>query len=371
MSVYLNRTKYWINFRFNRKRYRKPSPENTLKGARAYELLLRSKLARGEPLSEQEKNKAPLFKDFADKWQETYVLTNNKPSEQAQKKCMIEKHLNPYFGKTALDEISAQQIEEFKSKKQSEGLCNKSINNILGILGKCLRTAQDWEIIDKLPKMKPLRVDPTEIKYLNEEEYTRLLAAADDGGIMYEMLLFSFRTGVRIGELTALQWQDIDFNYGTVTIRRNIVNGIIGSPKNNKFRTIYLARDIFEKLSARKKTSGILFPNKDNDYFSRFTCRDYLDRMCRKAGVKRISYHSTRHSFSSQLATNGVALKTIQELLGHSDLKMVQRYAHLEAVTLIDAIKTLEPGRPINLNYGHHMAIVPELAPINTDKVEI
>lgn len=371
MCTYLKHSKYYVGFSFNKTRYRKPSPENTLKGARAYELLLRSKLARGEPLFEKEKNKAPLFNDFADKWQITYVLTNNKPSEQAQKKCMIEKHLNPYFGKTALDEISAQQIEEFKSKKQSEGLCNKSINNILGILGKCLRTAQDWEIIDKLPKMKPLRVDPTEIKYLNEEEYTRLLAAANDGGVMYEMLLFSLRTGVRIGELTALQWQDINFNDTTVTIRRNIVNGIIGSPKNNKFRTIYLAQDIFERLSARKKSSGIIFPNESNSHFSRFTCRDYLERMCLKAEVKKVSWHALRHSFASQLATNGVSLKTIQELLGHSDLKMVQRYAHLEPITLREAIKTLEPGRTINLNYCHHAVIVPELALIKTNKVEI
>ncbi len=371
MSVYQIGTKYWVNFRFNRLRHRKPSPDNTLKGARAYELHLRGKLARGEPLFEQEKNKAPLFKDFADKWQKTYVLTNNKPSEQAQKKCMLEKHLSPYFGKTALNEISALQIEEFKSKKQLEGLCNKSINNVLGILGKCLRTAQDWEVIDKLPKMKPLRVAPKNVKYLNEEEYTRLLAAADDGGVMYEMLLFAFRTGVRIGELTALEWQDIDLNHGNVTIQRNIVNGIIGSPKNNKFRTICLAQDIFEKLSSRKKTSGIVFPNKDNNHFSRFTCRDYLDRMCHKAGVKRISYHSTRHSFASQLATNGVSDKTIQELLGVSDFKMVQRYAHLQPVTLREAIKTLEPGRTINLNCGHYMVTVPELTPIKTDKVEI
>lgn len=363
MSVLKRGNKYWIGFRYNRIRYRKPSPDNSYAGAKAYEALIRQKLARGEPIFEEEekkKDKIPSFQEFSDRWQKTYVLTNNKPSEQLQKECMIRKHLKPYFGRIPLDKITALQIEEFKSQKQTYGLCNKSINNLLGILGKCLRTAQEWEIIDKVPKIKPLKVAPQEIKYLNEEEYNKLLTAAKDDGIFYEMILFSLRTGVRIGELTALQWSDINFNDGAVTIRQNIVNGIVGSPKNNKFRTIYLAQDVFEKLSLRRKNKGLIFPNSNRDYFSRFTCRDHLDRLCRKAEIKRISWHALRHSFASQLATNGVSLKTIQELLGHSDLKMVQRYAHLEPVTLREAIKTLEPSKSIDLDFGHNMATISE-----------
>lgn len=354
MSIYKRYNKYWINLGFGRLRYRKVSPDNSYAGAKAYEALLRQKLARGESIEDSKKAEdgTPLFLEFVDRWYKTYVMTNNKPSEQTQKECMIKKHLKPYFGKMALNKISALQIEEFKSKKQFSGLCNKSINNLLGILGKCLRTAQEWEIIDKVPKIKPLKVAPQEVKYLNEKEYSHLLAKANDGSILYEMLLFSLRTGVRIGELIALEWPDVNFNDGTITIRRNIVNGIIGSPKNNKFRSIYLARDILDRLLLRRENYGIIFPNSNGEHFSRFTCRDYLDRMCLKAGVKRISWHALRHSFASQLATNGVSLKTIQELLGHSDLKMVQRYAHLEPITLREAIKTLEPKQEINFRHN-------------------
>jgi len=364
MSVFKRGNKYWVGFRCNRIRYRKPCPDNSYAGAKAYEALIRQKLARGESIAAEEKpkDKVPSFQEFSDKWYRTYVLTNNKPSEQVQKKCMLNKHLAPYFGRMVLSQISALQIEEFKAKKQSSGLCNKSINNLLGILGKCLRTAQEWEIIDKVPRIKPLKVAPQEVKYLNEEEYTQLLVAANDGGIFYEMLLFSLRTGVRIGELAALEWADINFHDGTVTVRRNIVNGIVGSPKNNKFRTVYLACDIFEKLSARRKNNGLIFPDDIGNYFSRFICRNRLNNLCSKAGIKRISWHALRHSFASQLATNGVSLKTIQELMGHSDLKMVQRYAHLEPITLREAIKTLEPKKELDINFGHNMATIPEKA---------
>ncbi|HNW19702.1 MAG TPA: tyrosine-type recombinase/integrase [bacterium] len=360
MSVYKRNNKYWIAFRYNRQRYRKASPDNSYAGAKAFEALLRQRLAKGEPieLAQKKEIKIPNFQDFSDKWMKTYVATNNKPSEQGQKKCMINKHLIPFFGRAPLNKISAMQIEEFKSKKQSDGLSNKSINNILGILGKCLKTAQEWEIIDKIPKIKPLKVAPKDPVYLNENDYNRLLEQAKNKGLFYEMLLFTLRTGVRIGELLALEWPDIDFNERVVTIKRNIVNGYVGSPKNNKYRRVYLANDLFNILSARRKNKGLIFPDINGNYQSRSSCRHRLERLCSQANLKKLGWHGLRHSFASQLATNGVSLKTIQELLGHSDLKMVQRYAHLEPVTLKEAIRTLEPKAAINLNYGHNMATI-------------
>ena len=362
MSVFKRGNKYWIAFRYNRERYRKVSPDNTLAGAKAFEALLRQKLAKGEPIEliQNKTVKMLTLQEFSGKWMNTYVATNNKPSEQGQKKCMLNKHLIPFFGKIALDKISSLQIEEFKSRKQSIGLSNKSINNILGILGKCLKTAQEWEIVDKVPKIKPLKVAPKDPVYLNEEDYNKLLEVSKDKGMFYEMLLFTLRTGVRIGELLALEWPDIDFNEKLVTIKRNIVNGHVGSPKNNKYRRIYLAQDVFDALNIRRKSNGLIFPSVINTYQTRSSCRHKLERLCAKANVKKIGWHGLRHSFASQLATNGVSLKTIQELLGHSDLKMVQRYAHLEPVTLKEAIRTLEPRVKLNLNFGHNMATISE-----------
>jgi integrase len=362
MSVYKRNNKYWVAFRYNRQRYRKASPDNTYAGAKAFEALLRQRLSKGEFIDTKKEKKINIssFQDFADKWMKTYVITNNKPSEQNQKNCMINKHLKPYFGRFMLDKISSLQIEEFKAKKQAIGLSNKSINNLLGILGKCLRTAQEWEIIDKIPKMKPLKVAPKDPVYLNENDYNKLLEQAKNLGLFYEMLLFTLRTGVRIGELLALEWPDINFNDRIVTIKRNIVNGHLCSPENNKYRRIYLAQDIYDILVIKKKNQGVVFPDVNGSYQSRSSCRHRLERLCAKANVKKIGWHGLRHSFASQLATNGISLKTIQELLGHSDLKMVQRYAHLEPVTLKEAIRTLEPKVKLNLNFGHNMATISE-----------
>lgn len=366
MSIFKRGNKYWISIRYNKQRYRLASPDATLNGAKAYEALLRGKLAQGKPIMDKVEP-CTNFSIFADKWFNTYVMTNNKPSEQLNKKTAIKNHLKPFFGKMDIDKISALNIEEFKAKKQAEGKCNKSINNYLGMLSKCLHCAEEWGLIKNAPRTKHLKVPPQKFRFLTEEEYNKLLDEAQKiSRDFYEMVLFTLRTGVRVGELMALRWEDIDFDRQNVTIRRSIVNGIIGSPKSNKSRQIPLSDDIFSVIKNKRRNL------KDTNIWkmetSRFSLNRKLKRACRRFGFKVGGWHDLRHTFASKLANNGVALQVIQALLGHSDLKMTQRYAHLEPLTLSDAIKTLEPKEPLNFNFGHNMDTVTEIQTISEVK---
>ncbi len=366
MSIFKRGNKYWISIRHNKQRYRLSSPANTLAGAKAYEASLRGKLALGQPIEDTPKESIN-FSPFADKWFNTYVMTNNKPSEQLNKRMAIKNHLKPFFGKMDIDKISTLNIEEFKAKKQAEGKCNKSINNYLGMLGKCLNCAEEWGLIDKAPRIKPLKVPPQKFRFFTEEEYNQILEEAKKiSEEFYEMVLFTLRTGVRVGELKALRWEDIDFKNQKVTIRRSIVNGIVGSPKSNKIRIIPLAQDILEILKAKKQTptNSYLFDSQK----SRFSLNRALKRTCRKLDLGVGSWHDLRHTFASKLSNNGVPLQVIQALLGHSDLKMTQRYAHLEPLTLSDAIKTLEPKEPLNFNFGHNMDTVAKITTLSEVK---
>lgn len=363
MSTYRRGNKYWINIRHNKRRYRLPSPANTLAGAKAYEASLRGKLALGQPIMDTQPESIS-FAQFVDKWFNTYVMTNNKPSEQLNKKTAIKNHLKPFFGKIDVDKISSLNIEEFKAQKQAEGKCNKSINNYLGMLGKCLNCAEEWKLIDKAPRIRPLKVPPPKFRFFTEEEYNRVLEEAKKiNEEFYEMVLFTLRTGVRVGELKALKWEDIDFKNKKVTIQRSIVNGIVGSPKSNKIRVIPLAQDILEVLKAKKRTpsdSNLFNPQK-----SRFSLNRALKRTCKKLDLGVGGWHDLRHTFASKLSNNGVPLQVIQVLLGHSDLKMTQRYAHLEPLTLSDAIKTLEPK---NFDFGHNMGTVVKIPTLSEVK---
>ena len=152
MSVYKRNNKYWIAFRYNRQRYRRASPDNTYAGAKAFEALIRQKLAKGELIDTVKEKKVNIssFQDFSKQWFEVYVKTNNKYSETSNKESILRAHLVPFFGRKRLNEINGLDVENFKAKEVKAGLSNKSINNFLIVLSRCLKVAQDWGVIEKV-----------------------------------------------------------------------------------------------------------------------------------------------------------------------------------------------------------------------------
>ena len=338
MSIRKRGNKYWIDFMFNRQRHRMPSPENSFTGAKVYEGIIRSKLARGEEITEkiEKDTKAPIFSEFALKWHKTYVVNNNKESEQASKRYALNRHLIPFFGKLPLDKITVLQIEEFKAKKLSEKLNPKTINNLLTILSKCLKTAQEWECINKVPKMRLLKVPPQKFDFLSNEELSSLLFASN--GIIKEMILMDSMTGLRFGELAILDWDDIDLKNKKIIVRRSITRGLIGSTKSNKIRYVPLASQLFHLLNKRSIKIGLVFPNIGNIPYTPAVALKGLHDACKLAGLRRIGWHALRHTFASHLVQSGISILIVKELLGHSDVKTTMRYSHLGPLATTDAI---------------------------------
>ena len=342
MAARKRHNKWWVDFSFNRTRYRKVSPENSKRGAEAYEIVLKQRLARGLPVVE-EKRKMPLFKEFAEEWFERYVMVNNKVTEAKHKRSALNRHLVPFFGGYGLDKIGNYEIEKFKAEKQGLGLNHKTINNMLGVLSKCLRTAQEWEVSENVPRIKKLKVPPQKFDYLSVEESERLLAVAE--GQTKDMILLALYTGLRFGELIALTWNDINFRERILTVSRSVSCGYLGSTKSNKVRYIPLGNEVLQLLLSRKPEAAgdrFVFPNPSGKFLLQDTCLDRLHKLCTKAGLRWIGWHTLRHTFASRLAERGASMRMIQELLGHSDTKTTMRYAHLNPAVLRDTINLLE-----------------------------
>jgi len=332
---------------FNRTRYRLPSPDNSRAGAKVYELLVRQKLARGEPLREIPKPKdvKTTFAAFADRWFKDYVVVNNKLSEQRSKTSILKVHLFPFFGKMDLREISRYEIDRYKADKQKKGVNHKTINNSLHVLSKCLKTAEEWEVLDATPKIKHLKVAPPKFDYLSQEECDLLLLNAS--GIIKDMILFAWHTGLRFGEIIALTWNDIDLERGTISVNKAIARGYLGTTKSNKTRQAYVTADVREMLDRRRKetANAIVFPNTKGRYMIQQRCVEWLHDICDKSGLRRIGWHTFRHTFASHLVEKGVSLRTVQDLLGHSDPQTTMRYAHLGPVILQEAIRIFDKPR--------------------------
>lgn len=280
----------------------------------------------------------------------TYSRTNNKPSTVYAKEWVLEVHLVPFFGAMKLDAIGPAQIEKYKAGKLADGLLKKSINNHLTALRKLLNLAVEWGVIDKAPKVRSFNEKHDylgEDEYLNFEEADRFLRAAAPEWRTF--LVVALKTGLRVGELLALQWQDVDLVAGHLVVRRTLWNGQEGPPKGGRNHKVPLSDTALATLKAHRHLRGPhVFCDEAGNRLSHSMVKDVAPSTCVRAKLsKRITTHGLRHTFASHLVMRGASLKAVQELLGHEGIEMTLRYSHLtpgvkrEAVQLLDRTEKL------------------------------
>jgi integrase len=344
MTVRLIKKTWWVDLRIDHVRYRKRSPENSKAGAQAYEAAVRQRLARGEPTDGKlRQDPEPLFRDFAWTWFNDYVLANNKFSEQRAKRSVLNNHLIPFFGRYPVGSITVHQVEQFKASQVRTGVSSSSLRNRLTILSKCLSCAHEWlALTSQLPKIRLPKVLPPRTDYLSGDECEALLAAAE--GLSYEMILTTLRTGMRQGEIKGLQWPSIDWQNRNLVVQHSHcdLRKVLDTPKSGRARHIPLDIDVLALLYQRRHTTGYVFQNTGKP-FSNKTINLALAEVCRKAGLRRITWHKLRHTFATNVAMRGIPLQIVQHLLGHSTVKTTERYAHVAPSMLRAAIDMLNP----------------------------
>lgn len=342
--------RWYVDFRHAGTRVRKPSPDNTKAGATAYETILRLRLAHGEQL-ESYPAPALTFAAFSERWFARHVMPNNKASEQRTKASILQLHLLPVLGKHPLSAVRGEAIEEYKAKKQSEGLHPKTINNQLLVLSKCLRSAHEWDLLDRLPVVRLIKdVPDPETIFLSRAEANLLVSVADEQR-WRDMALVALRTGARRGELLALAKGDMNPTTGVLTISRNLVRGQIGTPKGRKTRYVPLTQDARE-VFLRGPAHGFLFGSPDGTPPSESEAQKAIIRLCKRAGIKRIGWHALRHTFATELSMLGTPIAEIAELMGHASIATTRRYIHFAPEVLRGAIDRLEDSlrpQPTNI----------------------
>ena len=177
-------------------------------------------------------------------------------------------------------------------------------------------------------------------RYLSLEEEQKLLLVTP--AWIKEIILFAIHTGFRRSELLGLEWSDINWEKGILTVKQSLVRGIMGTPKSGKIRHIPMARDVSETLADRRKIRGLVFERPTGEKCTHRVATNALRQICKRMGVRKTNWHLLRHTFASHMAMEGVPIPVVQQLLGHASINMTMRYAHLSPSKLNEAVEVFE-----------------------------
>lgn len=250
-----------------------------------------------------------------------------------------------------ITDLDAWVIEKWRSCRIKAGVAVATVNRDMATLRSALSKAVAWKIIpvNPLADVKQRKVDNARVRYLDAKEEKRLRAALvqrDRDGIAgrdrgnahrasrgYElipalptggycdhlapMVLLALNTGLRRGELVALEWTEIDIDKKSLHVRA-------AAAKSGKSRHVPLNKESVAVLTRWQRQQG-----GKGRVFNVRDVKTAWHALMRDAEIDGFNFHDLRHSFASKLVMAGVDLNTVRELLGHADLKMTLRYSHL------------------------------------------
>jgi integrase len=327
-------------------RERKRSPLSSrsaaLRWAEGRERVLFQRLM--DPAQQTPRKEAPTLRAFAPRFMDGHARANRqKPSGIAAKEMILRVHLLPALGHKRLDAIKSEDVQCLKRNLDAKS--PKTVNNILAVLSVLLKKAVEWEIIERMPcTVKLLPVTKGSTRFYDFDEYERLVEAARRLDPRTHLIaLLGGEAGLRCGEMIALEWTDVDLTNRQLCIRQSDWNGQVTTPKGGRLRHVPMTRRLTAALSDhRHLRSPRVLCQDDAEPLTRQIVQTRAKRAARKAGLRHHGVHILRHTFCSHLAMRGAPARAIQELAGHMDLSMTQRYMHLSPAALDSAIRLLE-----------------------------
>lgn len=306
-------------------------------------------------------NQYITFMEYSEKWI-SIKKSIHKPATTVKYKNLLKKHICPNIGNKTINQIDYQDITLLcanlldKGKSDSVSLSAKTVNDILSLIKKILKDATVYYSIDcriftitipnKYHQMRVLTVSEEKklIEYLLENITTVNLG-----------ILISIFSGIRIGELCALSWDDICFDEHYISIHATMqrlqtdsedtkTQIVITEPKSFcSIRKIPLPTAIFAILDSYKYSTGYFLTQRSNKYIEPRTIQNHIQRIYKQCNIENAHFHTLRHTFATRCIEKGVDPKCLSEMLGHSSVNItLNRYVHPSMETKTENINKLE-----------------------------
>lgn len=284
------------------------------------------------------------IREIAEAWKE-YKRPYVKQSTMAAYVLILENHVLPEFGDN--DSLHEHDVQAFVLKKIEHGLSAKSVKDILIVLKMVMKfgVKNEWMNHYEWDIKFPVNNQPKELEVLSVANHKKILDYVQHNFTFMSLGIYiSLSTGLRIGEICALKWSDINVADGKITVQRTIeriymVEGekkhtqlVINTPKTvNSCREIPISKELLAMVKPMKKVVNADFyvlTNEDKPTEPR-TYRNYYNRLMEKLDIPKLKYHGLRHSFATRCIEAGCDYKTVSVLLGHSNISTtLNLYVH-------------------------------------------
>ena len=249
---------------------------------------------------------------------------------------ILENHLLPSFGD--YESLSEKLVQEFVLQKLENGLCVKTVKDILIVLKMVMKfgVKNEWMNYCEWDIKYPTSETNKDLEVLTIAHHKKILDFIKENFTFRNLGIYiSLTTGLRIGEICGLKWSDIDVCNETITVRRTIeriyiIEGdckhtklVINTPKTkNSCREIPMNKELLAMVKPLKKVVNNEFyvvTNEEKPTEPR-TYRNYYYRLMKRLEIPRLKYHGLRHSFATRCIESNCDYKTVSVLLGHANI---------------------------------------------------
>ena len=266
-----------------------------------------------------------------------------KPSTLSDYRHMV-KRLNKTFGETPIERIGANRIECWRA---GLGCCNRTSQKYLIVLNGIFKRAMKVYGLPSNPMAlveRPRVRQSSEIDVLSATE-TRLLVRAAPGELYSALFLTAAFTGLRMGELLALRWGEVDFAAETIRVVKSFTLGGESSPKSGRGRSVPMVPDVASALACigkREHFTGdqdLVFAGVVGGHLDSNQVRKVYRKALQDAGLRRLRFHDLRHTFGTRAVEKSESIVELKEWMGHANVQTTMRYLHYKSKA--DAAKRL------------------------------
>jgi integrase len=320
------------------------------------------KQARKKQEAEEKKAALTFGEIFKEKYLPHIRQNRRNPQSAENEETLFRLWVAPVIENRPLAEIAPLQLEKIKSSMLKAGKAPRTVRYALEMIRQVFNYAERNSLFDGANPVKKINLpspDNRRMRFLSREEAEALLKdLANRSKDTHDMAALSLYAGLRFGEITALQWADVDIEQGILLLR---------DTKSGKTRAAFMNDEIKAIFESRPKgiPASYVFPDKKHGGRIGKISSSFL-RAVNKLGLnegiedqrQKFTFQGLRHTFASWLVQDGTDLFTVKELLGHADYAMAIRYSHMGAKNLRSAVNRLSKPRQAEVVSMHDREVM-------------